>query len=161
MRNLGQTLIRATAAVLTGAAVLVCSSCGWEAKAVWPSPNGSAQVEIEQKLPVNLWGLRTVLVSRGQTIVLKEQRGDSDVSFAEVYWEKDSGAVAVYACGIQRLKVAYSLKEGRALPFDPFEAKIAARIRDEYRRPADEKDAEVFAWACVHGGDEFHRRFRR
>ena len=139
-------------------AVVLLSSCGWQRKLAWQSPDGKSEIEIQQKLPINYWGLRVTLTASGKEIVLLEQRGDSAIKFSHVYWEGDGSAVAVYGCGIQNLSVAYSIKGSRLIPFDRLAGKVAASIRAEYGLPPDKDDKEVFVWTCSWGEDAFAKK---
>src|SRR5260370_2049207 len=112
--------------------LIVLAACGWERKIVFKKPAGRESVEIQQRFPINLWGLRILLHHDGTRTTIYESRGDTFLSFADVLWSADNEELAVFICGNPPLRMEYSLSKNRSLPFDRMRSGGAAHIQADY-----------------------------
>jgi len=132
--------------------------CTWERKAVFKHPRGGDSVEIQQRFPVNLWGIRILLHRKGSAKTLYEKRGDTFLTFVDVFWSVDSKELAVFTCGSPSLRMAYNLTDDHSLPFVQMQSDVAAHIRTEYHLDSNKmSDEDTLLWACTDGQDAFSR----
>ena len=139
--------------------VIVLGGCAWGRKTLFSSPTGSTSLEIQQRFRFNLWGIR-VLLHKGESIrTLYEMRGDTFLTFMDVFWSTDNRSLAVFTCGLPSLRMAYDLIGDRALPFDELQPGMTAHIRTEYHLdPKNMSDKETLLWACTDGRETFAQR---
>jgi hypothetical protein len=123
-------------------------------------PAGHESIEIQQRFPINLWGLRILLHHDGTRTTIFESRGDTFLSFADVLWSADNKELAVFICGNPPLRMAYSLSKNRSLPFGRMRSDVAGHIQADYHLVTNKMSVdETFLWACTEGKEAFLRRY--
>jgi hypothetical protein len=126
------------------------------------SPSGNSAIEIWQRTPDNSWGARLVLASQGRDRVVSEQRRESIISFAHVYWSPNETQVCVVATGLIIWRLAFDVRTGEAIPFEPFRGDVAQSVRESYGLPSTIEDP--IRWAATAEAQaaffKRHREFR-
>src|SRR4051794_18596783 len=97
---------------------LATTSCGWEQKLQFDSPDRTASIRVLQPYLRNSSGLGIVLRLNNDEKDLYRGRSDVFLFFAEVYWSPDKSKVAVMTCGNPSPRVAYDIQTSKNLPFD-------------------------------------------
>ncbi len=140
-------------------AALGLTNCGWERKITFKDPNSASLVEIRQPFPLNVAGLKIVLLDGRRETLLLNRRADTFLSFADVVWRANPATVGVFACtGGTRVEVAFDRAKSEPVAFDTIGALIADHIRHEYGINNNESERDVLRWACQEGQREFLRR---
>src|SRR5262249_18724688 len=90
-------------------ATLGASSCGWKVHVVFRSPSGKSAIELEEPrmLPQDF---KVIVVSGdGDRHELQRLKHEMALNFAYAYWSQDEERVAILACGVDRVQLAYNL----------------------------------------------------
>jgi hypothetical protein len=91
-------------------------------------------------------GTQTVYVSPGEAFF----------NFADAYWGGEQ-AVAIVVTGTARWNLAFSVPDGRQLPFERFQRSVQDVIRRDYALPASQPDAIQWTWTAE-AADQFHAK---
>ena len=132
--------------------VALLTGCGWEQKFRSRAEGRDAEVVIQQRLPANSWGTRILVNAAGHRNSIYQYRGDSFLQFIDIAWTENREVFTVVTCGTPYIKMAYNIRRGGSIPFEPLEAVAIAHIRTAYHLEPTMSSAEVMAWACSWDG---------
>jgi hypothetical protein len=135
----------------------VLISCGWQRKASFQGPS-NVTVEFDQPFPINAAAIRVLLKKDQRIITLANLKGDTYLSFADVWFSQDGRFVAAYACTSgPKLQLAYDLSAGKAIAFDILRSQLAKHVVVKYRMSRSDtlSDEEILNRACLEGSQAF------
>jgi hypothetical protein len=120
----------------------------------FPSPSGSAVLEVWQTKLANELGARAVLVAAGtRRTVWQSPSTENLIYFVHVYWTPDEKQIAMFGSGGLIWEEAFDVMSGQSIPFAQFREAMGEAIRNEYQLEAD---VDPFHW-----GAESYRPFRQ
>lgn len=152
---LGRQCMRVVVIAIT----LLLTSCGWQERLRFSSPDKSSLVRVLSPYPLDSAGLAIVLQTRAGAKDLYRSRGDVFLFFFDIYWSADN-KLAIITCGNPSLRIAYDVQRSRSLEFQHFEVEMAQVIRQNYNLTKMRDPKSVLDWACKEEGrNAFLERF--
>jgi hypothetical protein len=118
------------------AVALLSASCGWQTSVSFRSPSGAAAISVGRGYGP-MARLEVELSTRNGTRRVYRSSGEVYSYFVEPYWSPDEKLAGIVITGTAQWTLAFSIADGKEVPFGLIRPQMEAALRERYRIPDD------------------------